>query len=333
MEELLRILLERRGQYVSGEELARGAGITRAGIWKQVEQLRGLGYTIDSAPRKGYRLTGEGDALLPGLVKNGLRTARFGRDLHYQYEIDSTNSWARRLAESGAPEGTVALAETQRQGRGRMGRAWSSAPGKGLWFSLVLRPRLSAAELAGIMTLAAVCMARAIQRVTGIAPAIKWPNDLVHDNRKLAGILAELKGELDFVSYLVLGIGVNVNHEAADFPSELTDRAGSLRQFGGRPFSRAALLREFLADFEPNYAAIPARGLAATIQYAREHSATLGRTVTVSQGFGRSVAGLAVDLAEDGSLLLRTHSGETVRLSSGELIGEPGETPPEGPRP
>ncbi|TCL71619.1 BirA family biotin operon repressor/biotin-[acetyl-CoA-carboxylase] ligase [Hydrogenispora ethanolica] len=320
MEEILQFLLERSGQYISGEALARRAGITRAGIWKQIEQLRALGFTIESAPRKGYRLTGGGDALLPVVVKDGLRTERFGRSLRYQFETDSTNSWARRQAEAGEPEGTVLVAETQRQGRGRMGRAWSSTPGKGLWFSMILRPRLSAADLAGLMTLTAVSMARAIAAVTGTAPDIKWPNDILYRGRKLVGILAEMKGELDWVNYLVIGIGVNVNHEAADFPPELADRAGSLRQIAGRNFSRAELLREFLAEFERAYDDVPANGLAAVIQYAREHSATLGREVTVSQGFGRTITGMALDLAEDGSLLLRDHAGELLRLSSGELI-------------
>ncbi len=321
MEKILEVLLANPGRYVSGEALAKSAGLTRAAIWKQIEQLRALGYIIDSAPRKGYLLTGPADTLLPTEVQRGLDTTRFGRTVLYQNEVDSTNAWGRRLAENGAAEGTVVVAETQAAGRGRMGRSWNSLPGKGLWFSLILRPALSAAELSGIMTVSAVCMAKAINQVAATQPQIKWPNDLLLQGRKVTGILAELKGELDLVNYVILGIGVNVNHTLADFPAELRDKAGSLAATVNRPVSRAALLRRFLSEFETVYLQLHAgTGLADVIAYAREHSATVGQPVTVSQGYGRTISGTALDLDNDGSLLLRRANGDLVRLNSGELI-------------
>jgi BirA family biotin operon repressor/biotin-[acetyl-CoA-carboxylase] ligase len=322
LEKILELLKAHQDSFVSGEELARIAGMTRAGIWKQIEGLREAGYIIESSTRKGYCLSSRSDALSPLEIRHNLPTRRFGQVVYCQHEVDSTNAWGRRLAETGAPEGTVLVAERQTLGRGRMGRSWSSIAGRGLSFSFILRPRLSAAELAVIMILTAVCMARAVERVTGIGLAIKWPNDLMHEGRKLTGILAEMKGEMDLVQYLVIGVGLNVNHELSDFPAELADRAGSLRMIAGKPFLRSALLREFLVEFEKAYDGIAAGSLAAVIADARAHSATLGRRVTINQGFGKILTGQAEDLDQDGSLWLRTDSGELLRVNSGELIAD-----------
>lgn len=322
MEELLKALKANSGRYVSGERLAREAGITRAAIWKQIEQLRALGYRIESAPHLGYRLALPADLLHPAEIGDGLRTSLFGRQIYFRPELDSTNILARRLAEEGAPEGSLVITENQIKGRGRMGRAWSSTPGLGLWFSLVLRPKVSLEALAGLTILTAVELTRSIRETTGIQVAIKWPNDLVWQGRKLVGILAELSAEMGLVHYLVLGIGVNVNHESGDFPPELADKAVSLRQIKGAPLERKGLLQSFLANFEAGYQRqFDSAVMAETIAYAREHSATLGKEVVINQGYGRTRRGTAVDLDWDGSLLLReSASGELVKIHSGDLL-------------
>ena len=319
MERIIKVLKDCRGKWVSGEELARLSGITRAGIWKRINQLREMGYRIESASRKGYCLVGIPD-LSPFEIRDGLKTQRFGRDIHYQDEVDSTNRLAKRLAVDGAREGTLVLAESQTQGRGRLGRSWVSTRGKGLWFSLILRPKISAADLAGMTILTAVSMAKAIYNTVGIRALIKWPNDLVYQDRKLAGILAEVNGEADLVNYLIIGLGLNVNQEEDDFPPELRPSAISLRMIHGYELSRRPILQEFLSIFEGNYAALSNGGLAEIIEYAKSYSATLGKVVRVNQGYHRTVTGEAVDLDCDGSLWLKESSGELLRIYAGEII-------------
>jgi BirA family biotin operon repressor/biotin-[acetyl-CoA-carboxylase] ligase len=320
MERILQILKENRGNYVSGEHLAGLAGITRAGIWKKICQLRKAGYSIESTPRRGYKLLDSTSALHPLEIKADLGTKIIGQTIEYQEEINSTNIRAKILATQDAPEGTVVIAERQTLGRGRMGRTWSAEPGLGLWLSLILRPRVGAAELAVITILAAVAMTRAVKAATGIQLQIKWPNDLLYNGRKLVGILAELNGEVDRVNYLILGIGLNVNHLPTDFPPELADKATSLRIIGQEPLDRKPILQGFLREFETEYLRLGTGRLTGLIDYARENSATLGKLVTVNQGFGRVVEGKAVDLDWDGSLWLEDSAGQRSKVYSGEII-------------
>ncbi|HEY8463152.1 MAG TPA: biotin--[acetyl-CoA-carboxylase] ligase [Bacillota bacterium] len=321
MEQIIQILKANQGEYVSGEQLAQSAGITRAGVWKQISRLREIGYLIEAAPRRGYKLLNLTKALHPFEIKAGLQTKLFGQTIDYHKETGSTNLQARKLAAQGATEGTIVLAESQTSGRGRLGRTWSSRPGLGLWFSLILRPRISTAELAVITVLTAVTLSRAIYRVTGIQVQVKWPNDLMYHGAKLAGILAELNGEMDRVNYLIIGIGLNVNHGPADFPLELRNKATSLRMIKPVDFDRKKILQRFLEEFEASYFGLGQQGqIAELIDYARQHSATLGRQVTINQGFGKILTGTALDLDWDGSLWLKNPEGQLIRVYSGEII-------------
>jgi BirA family biotin operon repressor/biotin-[acetyl-CoA-carboxylase] ligase len=320
MEQILKILKEKRGQYVSGEMLAQTSGITRAAIWKQLSRLRELGYVIESSPRKGYRLVKSTLTLLPLEIQDGLDTNCFGRVIVQQPEVDSTNKMAKLLAADGATEGTLVIAETQTNGRGRMGRNWASAPGQGLWFSLILRPKINIAALAGITLLAAVSVAKAINQVTGVQTQIKWPNDILYNDRKLVGILAELHGEPDLVNYLVLGIGVNVNQTVDDFSPELTGTAISLKMICERDCSRRLILQAILKEFEVAYDRLAKFGMSEQLDYVKLHSATLGKMVRISQGAGKVLEGQAIALESDGSLLLKGVDNNIIRIYSGDLI-------------
>lgn len=321
MDNILQALKTHFGEYLSGEKLAKNSGITRAGVWKQIEHLRELGYTIESSPRHGYKLTALTPDLHPYEIQDGLATHVFGKEIFFQKEVDSTNRLARNLAYQGAREGTLVIAENQTQGKGRMGRRWDSKPGLGVWFSLILRPQVSMEALAGITILAAVVLSKAIDATCRFRPEIKWPNDLVFQGRKLAGILAEVSGEIDRIHYVVLGIGINVNHRADDFPPDLAEKAGSLAQSCTVGISRKLVLQTFLADFEKAYHNSFILGrMDEIIAFAKENSATLGKRVSVDQGFGKVHSGVARDLDNDGSLWLETASGGRVKIHSGELI-------------
>ncbi len=322
MKSVLDVLKTNQGNYVSGESLAKMSGLTRAAIWKQINHLRALGYRIESSPRKGYCLLMPTQVLHPFEIQEGLKTQQIGQTIHYRDTVDSTNIWAKTLAKDGAPDGTLVIAEEQTAGRGRLGRTWASAKGKGLWTSLILRPQIAPSAIAGITVLTAVSMARAIAESTGIQVQVKWPNDLLYEGRKLAGILAELHGEMDRIHFLIVGVGLNVNHSAEDFPEELAERATSLRIIRGECLDRKMILQRYLEEFERAYHRMHEGNLQDVIAYARMHSATLGKRVTIRSGGGPSLSGEALALDDDGSLWVRDETGKEIKVFSGEVIEE-----------
>jgi len=310
---------------VSGEYLAAQLGLSRAAVWKRVHRLKAQGYVIEGSPRRGYRLLAVPDKLLPEEVLQGLKTRWFTGPVHYFETLNSTNDLAKELAAQGAPEGAVVVAEAQTGGRGRLGREWNSPPGVGLYVSLVLRPMLPPMELPQITLTTAVAVVRAVRRVAGLAPGIKWPNDLLLNGKKLGGILTEMETESDRIRHVVVGLGLNVNNPG--FPPELAATATSMALATGRAFSRVNLLQAWLEEFEALYGRFLNQGFAEILEEWKNSAVTLGKMVTVRQG-PREISGLALDVAPDGALLLRTANGEMVRVTSGEItpgsIAEPG---------
>ncbi|HSC25716.1 MAG TPA: biotin--[acetyl-CoA-carboxylase] ligase, partial [Vicinamibacterales bacterium] len=217
----------------SGGDIARALGVSRTAVWKQVRSLRRLGYEIEATPRVGYRLAGVPDVPYPWELRDGLETKRFGRSAYHFDTVGSTQHEVRRLADADAPEGTVVVAEEQRAPKARMGRSYVTPRG-GLWFSLLFRPARSPEAVIALSLLAAVAVHQGIEEVTGLRPTVRWPNDLLHDGRKLVGILVEMDSEQDLLRYAVVGVGVNVNVSERDFPEELRPIATSLREALGR---------------------------------------------------------------------------------------------------
>ncbi len=315
-ENLLALLKEQAGGYVSGEALSRQLGVTRTAVWKQVQLLREQGYGIEASPRLGYRLLVLPDLLLPAEIQAGLKTAVLGHKVYHYRETASTNRLARELAGRGEPEGTVVIAESQQSGRGRLARSWFSPPG-GIWFSLLLRPRLLPHQAQLLTMAAAVAAVEATAATSGLVPGIKWPNDLLLAGRKLAGILTEVSAEMELLHYLVLGVGVNANIPAELFPAELQAAATSLLAQSGQTVDRAAWLRCFLQYFEEQYLAAQNHEFAGLLAQWRRYSLTLGREVTVCLP-GRNVDGTAVDIDEHGALQVRTAAGVET-FPAGEL--------------
>jgi BirA family transcriptional regulator, biotin operon repressor / biotin---[acetyl-CoA-carboxylase] ligase len=302
---------------VSGAELSERLGITRAAIWARIEELRTLGYEIEASPHQGYRLSTIPDVLhaddLLSLVE-GNRV--IGRDIRVFQETSSTNDIVDRLARDGVGEGVVVLAESQSRGRGRLGRKWLSPAGKGLWFSVLLRPDLRPQEATQVTVLAATALARAL-RQHGIAqPAIKWPNDILVGERKVAGVLTELAAEIDRVRYIVLGIGVNVNF--THVPDELRTVATSVRMETGRAARRAELAASILRELDFDYDRLCQGQFARIADEWAGQCATLGRRVSIQVG-DRSIHGRAESLDESGALLLRTDHGHLERIIGGDV--------------
>jgi len=309
---------------ISGEYLASQLGLSRAAVWKRVHRLKAQGYVIEGSPRRGYRLLGVPDKLLPEEVLQGLKTRIFTGPVHYFETLGSTNDLAKALAAQGAPEGAVVVAEAQTSGRGRLGRTWDAPPGVGLYVSLVLRPMLPPMELPQITLTTAVAVVRAVRRVAGPAPGIKWPNDLLINGKKLGGILTEMETESDRIRHVVVGLGLNVNNPG--FAPELAATATSLALATGKTFSRVNLLQAWLEEFEALYGRFLNQGFAAILEEWKGFNVTLGKMVTVRQG-PREISGQATDVAPDGALLLLTAKGEMVRVTSGEITPGSGAEP------
>ena len=316
----------RRGgeQGVSGAQLSETVGVTRAAIWARVEELRHLGYEIEASPHRGYRLLASPDLLhADDLLARLGHTRVIGRAIRVFKQTDSTSDIARRLADDGVDEGVVVFAESQTKGRGRLGRQWISSAGKGLWLSVVLRPSLPPQQATQLTVAAAVALARAVEGQTGLQPAIKWPNDLLLDGRKVAGILTEMNAELERVHSVILGLGLNVNQVAADFPPTLRPQVTSLSLSAGTPIDRPALAARLLAELDSAYARICDRQFATLAEEWERRCTTLGRRVVIQCG-GRRLAGHAEALDDEGALLLRTEHGRLERIVGGDVTIEKG---------
>ncbi|PIQ82985.1 MAG: biotin--[acetyl-CoA-carboxylase] ligase [Candidatus Omnitrophica bacterium CG11_big_fil_rev_8_21_14_0_20_64_10] len=244
-----------------------------------------------------------------------LNTRRIGRTIHAYATTASTMELAHQLAAAGAPDGTVVVAESQSKGRGRLGRFWSSPKGKGIYLSILLRPELSIEQVPLLTLMAAVAAARAVERQTALNPQIKWPNDLLIEERKIAGILTELNAELNRVHYAVLGIGLNVNGKAADLP----EGAASLAMASGAPVDRLAMARALLQEMDQLYDDCLKEGFAGVLEAWRGYPGTLGRHVRVTVQ-GRTIEGQAVELDAGGVLLVREDSGLVTPIAAGDVL-------------
>ena len=315
-QKVLTLLCSSGSDYVSGEKISQALNISRTAVWKHMETLREEGYVIASVPRRGYKLVSGPDVLNPGELFKGLKTKSFGRDIRHYQSIDSTNTLARKLAEEGAQEGTVVLAEQQTQGKGRMDRQWLS-PAGGIWMSIILKPQLPPYRVQGITLVAAVAVVNAIKKVTGLTSLIKWPNDIYIEGRKVCGILTEMKAEMDRVHYIVMGIGLNANNDLAGLDKEVP-AAGALSMFLPGQADRKALVREILFQLEENYLEYCREGITSLLDLWRENNFTLGQPVVLKMG-DQEFSGVAVDITPEGGLLLRDESGSTKVFYSGDV--------------
>ncbi|MBP2662521.1 MAG: birA [Firmicutes bacterium] len=316
---ILELLKRNGGEYISGEELSRNLNVSRTAVWKHIRALKQAGYDIEAHSRLGYALRQNTDRLLPDEIRVQLTSTILGQEIHYFSEVDSTNTEAKKLAANGCPEGTIVVAEAQSTGRGRLSRGWFSPFGQGIWLSVVLRPPFGPMDAAKCTLMAAVGVNRAINAVTGIGCGIKWPNDILWNNRKVVGILTEMSAEMDVINYVVIGMGINVSIE--EFPDEFAASAVSLSVAAGRSISRVKLLTTILAELENAYILVKKSGFAPVLAAWRQESITLGQQVKV-QGFERSFTGLAVDIDADGALLVKTSQG-VERVVAGDVSIRP----------
>lgn len=315
---ILQTFSDASGSYISGGELAQRLEVSRTAVWKQIEALRELGYVVEAAPRKGYRLLERPDRLYPWELRARLQTNILGREIEYHQQIGSTNERARELARAGAPEGTLIVAEEQTAGRGRRGRGWTSPFAEGIFASLILRPLMSPFEAPKLTLLAAVAICHAIRTVCGLEAVLKWPNDVQVEGKKVCGILVEMGAEMDSVNYVVIGSGINANVRMESFPPDVQATAGSLNQFTGHHVDRVALLAEYLHVLERLYQLGMKDQFQTLIDEVRKLSITIGKWVDVHTTEG-VWEGEAVAIDESGALVVVDADGQEHHLHSGEV--------------
>jgi BirA family biotin operon repressor/biotin-[acetyl-CoA-carboxylase] ligase len=225
--EIIRMFKEKEG-FLSGEEMSRKLGITRSAIWKKIKMLREKGFEVEGSTAKGYRLIKSPEFSLEEL--RILVGGEIGNEIVYHETIDSTNTLAMKLAEDGSPHGTVVIADTQMKGKGRLGRTWVSPPKSNIYMSIIIRPDIEPKDATLLTIMAAIACADAIKDKTGLDVKIKWPNDLMVSEKKLGGILAEIKSDPDRIIFAVIGIGINVNVRLKDFPADVRVIATSVKE-------------------------------------------------------------------------------------------------------
>ncbi len=314
-ERLLSLL--RAGEFVSGEAIAEALGISRAAVGKRVDGLKRRGFVVTAAPRRGYRLDGEPDTLTADVVGARLTTAWLGRTWRHLARVGSTNDEAARWARAtpGAPAGAVVVADAQDAGRGRLGRKWHSPPGASLYLSVVLRPPLPPHRVPPLTLAAGVAVAEALLAFD-VTPALKWPNDVQLDGKKVAGILTEMSADLDRVHHLVVGIGVNLN--VREFPDELAAIATSVALARGAAVARAEFAAALCARLEHWVDTFVADGALPVVAAWKQHARFFGKRVQVTAGRER-VEGVAEELEDDGALRLRLDDGRSYRVVAGEV--------------
>lgn len=315
MREKILDLLKKKPDYVSGDQLSQRLEISRQALWKHIQELKESGYEIVAVPHLGYKLESCPDRLFEIEVAKDLDTESIGKKIYYFDAVASTMDAAMQIGLKQAPEGTLVLAESQTKGRGRLGRSWFSPKYKGIYLSLILRPKLLPAQASILTLLAAVSICESIKQVTGITASIKWPNDILIGSKKLGGILTELNAEVDKVNFVIIGVGLNVNNDKRSLISGST----SLKEQKKEQISRIILLQEILRKIEANYLLLERKGPGPIIEKWREHNITLGRRVKVYCQ-KEHIEGQAVDIDSDGGLLIRKDNGIAQKIMAGDVV-------------
>ena len=316
---VLALLKESGADYCSGEKMSQALGLSRAAVWKAVEGLRQEGYDISSVPNRGYRLERSPDRLSAGELAGALSGCTIGGNLICLDSVDSTNNYLKKMADEGAPHGTVVLSDWQTGGRGRRGNSFLSPAGKGLYLSALLRPELPPMDVVNLTAWIAVAVCDAVEQVIGEHPGIKWTNDIILRQKKLCGILTELslEGESGALNYVVAGIGINVSQNAEDFGPEVAPVAISLEQALGRTIRRADLAAAVIRALDCLDRDFPVKK-AEYLERYRADCLTTGHEVRLIQkGVTRTAFAESID--DDFALVVRWPDGTRETVTAGDV--------------
>jgi BirA family biotin operon repressor/biotin-[acetyl-CoA-carboxylase] ligase len=307
LDALLTLLSDSPMLVISGEKIAKEIGVTRSTVWKWITRLRGIGVRVKGHPNSGYRIERVPDVLVPNLLRRSLKSTPFGKRILHFFKVDSTNRVALELGQQDEPHGALVIAEEQSAGRGRTGRAWISEKSNGIYMSILLRPPLTPVQAPALTLAAGLGVFDAVAEQTGMQPDLRWPNDLLLNGKKVCGILTEMYAEPDRIRFVVVGIGLNVNH--TKMPAEIASIGTSLRIETGKVQSRLELTVRLLRQFENYYNQLLNEGPAPIVaRFSAISSYARGRRVRVTTGretfmcttAGLDPSGLLRVIREDG---------------------------------
>jgi BirA family biotin operon repressor/biotin-[acetyl-CoA-carboxylase] ligase len=314
-DKILNYFKKKEEGYISGEELSCELGISRAAVWKHIENLREEGYDIEAFPHMGYKLISIPDRLTEVELKWHLKTDIIAKKIYSYKETTSTNDVAYNLAMHGEKEGSIVIAESQTIGRGRMGRKWVSPKSKGAYFSVILRPAILPKEVPCITLFSALSVAKTVTEMSNLAAFIKWPNDVLIDNQKICGVLTEMNAETDKINFVIIGIGININTKKELLPKGAT----SIMEEFGRELSRVEVVRGIFINMDKYYNLFNKGHISEIIREYKEFSNFLGTRVQVTY-HETKIEGYAIDVDRDGALVLRMDSGLNERVLAGDVL-------------
>jgi BirA family biotin operon repressor/biotin-[acetyl-CoA-carboxylase] ligase len=314
-EEILKILLDKNKDFISGEEISELLGISRTAVWKHINTLKNQGYNIESINKKGYRISEIPDDILTREnITYNLNSKVIGRNIIHFDTIDSTNDYAKKIA-GDMDDGTVIISEEQTKGRGRMGRRWHSRKGDGIWLSIILKPDINPYNCPFITLIAGASIVKSLNKL-GVKSSIKWPNDIIINNKKVCGVLTELAAEIDKVNYVVLGIGMNI--KTLNFDEEIENVATSLYKEGYK-LSRIDIVSEILMEFENLYTDyINNKHKTEVLNICKEYSAILNKNIYLLKN-GEKTKARCIDMNEDGNLIVKFDDNSVKEIMSGEV--------------
>lgn len=323
---ILKQLKRVNDQYVSGEELSNLLGMSRTAIWKRMDSIKEEGFNIEAVTKKGYRLikdeaghsidTPYGELAILSEVTGSL----IGQNLVFFQEVDSTNKVLKKMAAENAPEGTVVIADMQSTGRGRRGKTWMSAPNRGIWMSILLRPNLHPSSVQTLTLAASVAVMKALEPLGIEGIGIKWPNDILINGKKVCGILTELSAEAERVDWVILGIGLNVNHSESDFSHDIASIATSLRMNvnNNTELDRSVLAASIIDEIENVYRGFIESGSSWVVEEWKKSNITLGKRVNIIGQQG-SFHAEVLDITAEGKLIVKDDHGMVHEMLSGEI--------------
>lgn len=314
--EILKLLKETDG-YISGQELCERFGVSRTAVWKVINQLKEEGYEIEAVRNRGYTLKSVSDVLSREEILSSISTVWAGRHVEYLEKTDSTNIQARKLADAGAPHGTLVVADKQEGGKGRRGRNWESPSGVGIWMSILLRPQINSISASMLTLVMAMAAERGIRETTGLECMIKWPNDLVLNQKKVCGILTEMSTELMEIQYVIIGPGINVGQET--FPEEISATATSLYLESGVKFRRSDIIAATMKAFETYYEKFAeTEDMSGLMEEYNSRLVNRDREVCILSPSGE-FRGVAEGINKTGGLEVRLPDGSRTEVISGEV--------------
>lgn len=314
---LLALLSENPMLVISGEKIAKEIGVTRSTVWRWITRLRGLGVRVKGHPNSGYHIERVPDVLVPDLLRRQLTGTVFVKRILHFFKVDSTNRVALEAGQQGDPHGTLIVAEEQTAGRGRTGRAWHSEKGSGIYLSILLRPTLTPVQAPALTLAAGLAVYDAVAEQSGLKPDIRWPNDVMLNGKKVSGILTEMYAEPDRIKFVVVGIGINVNH--TKMPAELSSIATSLRMETGNVHPRIELAVRLLRRFGTYYNQLVTEGPAPIVaRFTAVSSYAKGRRVRLATGQGTFI-GTTAGLDPSGLLCITRDDGRAETVLAGDI--------------